>query len=273
MELITSKDNKTVKTARSLTTKKYRRKLGLFVAEGLRTVVDLLLTGMVKTVLLRSESPTAIQLTAALQDVAEQAEQAGCQVMAVAPAVYATLEGTVNGQGVIALVAFQALQLADFKGNGDLYVLVDSVQDPGNLGTLIRTAVAAGVNGLFLTKGSVDPYNDKTVRSTMSALTKIPIYENVTVAEMAPIIAAKGLSAYGTTPPSDETELYRNVTYAGPVILFLGNEANGLSDEWLALCQKRITIPMFGPMESLNLAVAGALCIYAAREGLQEGLL
>ena len=270
MELITSKDNKTVKTARSLTAKKYRRKLGLFLAEGLRTVVDLLPTGTVKSVLLRSDSPTAVQLSAELQAVAAQAEAAGCQVMAVVPAVYATLEGTVNGQGVIGLVASQELSLDDFKGDGDLYVLVDSVQDPGNLGTLIRTAVAGGVKGLFLTKGSVDPYNDKTVRSTMSALTKLPIYENVTVETMAPIIEAQGITTYATTPPSDETELYRDVTYKGPVMLLLGNEANGLHDDWLALCHKRITIPMFGPMESLNLAVAGALCMYAAREGLTQ---
>ena len=100
MELITSKDNKTVKTARSLTAKKYRRKLGLFLAEGLRTVVDLLPTGTVKSVLLRSDSPTAVQLSAELQAVAAQAEAAGCQVMAVVPAVYATLEGTVNGLGL-----------------------------------------------------------------------------------------------------------------------------------------------------------------------------
>ena len=268
MELITSKDNRTIKTARSLTTKKYRRKLGLFLAEGVRTVVDLLPTGLVKTVLVRSESPAVAEVPAELQGVVTQAVEAGCQVMAVVPAVYTTLEGTVNGQGVIAIVASNELRLADFKGDGDLYVLVDSVQDPGNLGTLIRTAVAAGVKGLFLTKGSVDPYNDKTVRSTMSALTKLPIYENVTVADMVPLIAAHGITTYATTPPDEDTVLYRDVAYRGPVMLFLGNEANGLHDEWLALCQKRITIPMFGPMESLNLAVAGALCMYAAREGL-----
>lgn len=258
MELITSKENKILKYAQSLQRKKYRKQYGEYLAEGLRTVADMVPTGLVVTVFLSDVYDANSEAYA----VAEQAAAQGAVVYQVKENLLKSVESTVNGQGIVAIVKKEipTLQALD-RG---LYIVLDAIQDPGNLGTIIRTAVAAGAKGLFLTKGSVDPYNEKTVRSTMSAITKLPIYETVTTEFMLPLIKNSGASVYATA--LTEATPIQEVKFAPTTILLLGNEANGLSDEWFDIASDRITIPMYGPIESLNLAVASALCMYAVRE-------
>ena len=147
-----------------------------------------------------------------------------------------------------------------------VYITLDGIQDPGNLGTIIRTAVAAGVKGIFLMKGTVDPFNDKTVRSTMSALHKIPVYEDVTLSMLNDLIAESNMSTYVTA--LEESKPYNMVTYDKRCMLILGNEGNGVTPEVMNLCKHRIMIPMYGDIESLNVSVAAALCMYKAQEQL-----
>ena len=142
------------------------------------------------------------------------------------------------------------------------------VQDPGNLGTIIRTAVAAGVKGIFLMKGTVDPFNDKTVRSTMSALHKIPLYEDVTLSMLHDIVAESNMTTYVTA--LEDSVPYHSVDYAKRTMLVLGNEGNGVTPEVMNLCTNRIMIPMYGDMESLNVSVAAALCMYKVQEQLMS---
>lgn len=256
MELITSKDNKTLKYVQSLQRKKYRKLYGEYLAEGLRTVSDMMATGLVTTILLKEDSN--------YDSIVTNAEQLGIKLWAVRSNLMHTIESTVNGQGIVAVVKKQSHDINDLIISDGLYVLLDEVQDPGNLGTIIRTALAAGAQGLFLTKGSVDPYNEKTVRSTMSAITKIPIFENVTIEDMAKLMQNSNLTAYATA--LDNAVPIQDVTFTKQTLLLLGNEANGLSEDWFNLANQRITIPMYGPIESLNLSVAAALCMYAVRE-------
>ena len=136
-----------------------------------------------------------------------------------------------------------------------VYITLDGVQDPGNLGTILRTAVAAGVKGIFLMKGTVDPYNDKTVRSTMSALSMLN-----------DLIAESNMSTYVTA--LDNSKPYHMVAYDKRCMLILGNEGNGVTPEVMNLCKHRIMIPMYGDIESLNVSVAAALCMYKAQEQL-----
>lgn len=260
MELITSKENKTLKYAQSLQRKKYRKQYGEYLAEGLRTVDDMVPTGLVSTIFISD----CHNETSDAYAVAMKAAHMGAMVYQVKDSVLKSLESTVHGQGLIGIVKKQEYKLTDATFDAGLYILLDAVQDPGNLGTIIRTAVAAGANGLFLTKGSVDPYNEKTVRSTMSAITKLPIYENVAVETVLPLLQANNVSVYATA--LDEAKPIQNVDFAPATLLLLGNEANGLSDPWFDIAHERITIPMYGPIESLNLAVASALCMYAVRE-------
>lgn len=260
MELITSKENKTLKYAQSLLRKKYRKLHGEYLTEGLRTVTDMMGTGLVTTIFI-SDNVVAAESTQALLTAAEAAHIKTYQVRAD---LMSAVEATVNGQGIIAIVKKASTSIEDLVITDGLYVLLDAVQDPGNLGTIIRTALAAGAKGLFLTKGSVDPYNEKTVRSTMSAITKIPIFENVMIEDIKELMANSKLTAYATA--LENAVPIHDVKFAKQTLLLLGNEANGLSEDWFNLANERITIPMYGPIESLNLAVAGALCMYAVRE-------
>lgn len=269
MEHITSKESRTLKLAQSLQKKKYRTLHQAYLAEGLRTVSDMLPTGRVKSILVSDAASQEVQT------VAHEANDAGVIVYMVSDELFHLVENTVHGQGIVAIVnksttsfddfiASERVRLALATERGALFVVLDEVQDPGNLGTIIRTAVAADVKAIFLTKGSVDPYNEKTVRSTMSAITKIPIIENVSTEQIAILKKALGVTIYSTAL-EEATSIYKT-NYALPAVLILGNEGRGISSEWMALADKKITIPMYGPIESLNLSVAAALCFYAIRE-------
>ncbi|WP_295194873.1 RNA methyltransferase [Veillonella sp.] len=266
IEIITSKDSKTLKFAQSLQKKKYRTLHQAYLAEGLRTVVDMMPTGYVQSVLMTDVFRDSEDGEA----VVKEAEGRSISVYVMNQTLFKQVEKTVHGQGIVGIVKKQSLSMDDVvkdfteKPEKAIYALLDEVQDPGNLGTIIRTALAAGVKAIFLTKGSVDPYNEKTVRSTMSAITKLPIIEDVDLETMRALKSQLGLTFYGTAL-EEATSLYKtNFTY--PAVFLLGNEARGLSAEWLQMADKRVHIPMYGPIESLNLNVAAALCFYAARE-------
>ena len=117
---------------------------------------------------------------------------------------------------------------------------------------------------MFLTPNTVDVYNEKTVRSTMSGLCKIPIYTHVSDSDLENLITKEGIHLYGTV--LEDSVSYEAPTYEGPTMIALGNEANGLSQSILRRVEQRISIPMYGPMESLNVAIAGALCMYKVQE-------
>lgn len=261
MEYITSRDNKKIKHIVQLYKRKYRTMHQEFVAEGYRTVMDILPTGTVRYVIVNVESIKQEQLDRLLS----LCKTYDIQVFSISDNLWKGIETTVHGQGVIAVVCQKVHRLEDFhvKENA-VYILIDGVQDPGNLGTLIRTAVAAGVEAMFLTPNTVDIYNEKTVRSTMSGLCKLPMYTNVTKDEVIKLINKKGIRLYGTV--LEDSVDYGQPTYEGATMIVLGNEANGISEDILQLVTVRISIPMYGPMESLNVAIAGALCMYKVQE-------
>ena len=262
MEFIQSKDNKTIKHIISLGQRKNRQKSGEYIVEGIRSIRDIAAMGAVKTILIReskSQDKNVLDLLAldAVQSV---------PTYIVQDPVFDKVDNTVNGQGVVAIVAKPKHDIDSVEDG--LYITLDGVQDPGNLGTIIRTAVAAGVKGIFLMKGTVDPFNDKTVRSTMSALHKIPLYEDVTLSMLHDIVAESNMTTYVTA--LEDSEPYHSVDYAKRTMLVLGNEGNGVTPEVMNLCTNRIMIPMYGDMESLNVSVAAALCMYKVQEQLMS---
>ena len=264
MEFIQSKDNKTIKHIISLGQRKNRQKSGEYIVEGIRSIRDIAAMGTVKTIVIReskSQDKNVLDLLAldAVQSV---------PTYIVQDPVFDKVDNTVNGQGVVAIVAKPKHDIDSVSIEDGLYITLDGVQDPGNLGTIIRTAVAAGVKGIFLMKGTVDPFNDKTVRSTMSALHKIPLYEDVTLSMLHDIVAESNMTTYVTA--LEDSEPYYSVDYAKRTMLVLGNEGNGVTPEVMNLCTNRIMIPMYGDMESLNVSVAAALCMYKVQEQLMS---
>lgn len=264
MEIISAKDNRTIKKVLALKQRKYREKYEAYAVEGLRGVSDLIETGSLQQVLIRE----SLLPRPGIAELLQACEAVHIPTAAAADGVFSRLEDTVNGQGIIGIAGKASPVFSEFTADRDLYLLLDTIQDPGNLGTIIRTASAAGAGALFLTKGSADPYNSKTVRSTMSALTSIPIYEGLSPEEVKTLLTDKGLHPWVTT--LSDAVPYDSAAYTGPVLLIFGNEGSGVSPDIQALCPNHIHIPMYGPVESLNLAVAAGIALYKVREQLER---
>lgn len=264
-KLITSIDNPLIKQIKRLKQKKYRYKEGYFLAEGERLVSDLLPTGLIKTVLIAASKKLPEDCFLSSQ---EQREETAFQMVKVDDRVFKEVTDTVHNQGVLALIAMPSYRLDELGQEDGLYLVLDRVQDPGNLGTIIRTAVAADVKAVLLVKGTVDLYNEKTIRSTMSGIGKLPIITDLTEENLIKWKEAKGLKAYATS--LSQALPYKEVTYANKSLLIMGNEGQGVSRKLLAIADQKIQIPMYGPIESLNVSVASALCMFAIQERWHE---
>lgn len=257
IDYIQSKDNKTIKHIISLQQRKYRQKFGEYTVEGIRAVTDLGKKGFLRAILIRESKRSELEPLV-------QKDFTISSVYVVQDPIFDKIEHSVNGQGILGIAKKCINDLHSFIVDDGLYVALDGVQDPGNLGTIIRTAVAAGAKGIFLLKGTVDPYNEKCVRSTMSALCNIPIFEDITLSEFYDFIKDNSIKTYVTS--LDNAKPYHTISYAKRSMVILGNEGNGVSKEIIEMCDQAITIPMYGDIESLNVSIAAALCMYKVRE-------
>ena len=257
IDYIQSKDNKTIKHIISLQQRKYRQKFGEYTVEGIRAVTDLGKKGFLRSILIRESKRS--ELVPLVQN-----DFSISSLYVVQDPIFDKIEHSVNGQGILGIAKKCINELHSFIVEDGLYVALDGVQDPGNLGTIIRTAVAAGAKGIFLLKGTVDPYNEKCVRSTMSALCNIPIFEDITLSEFYDFIKDNTIKTYVTS--LDNAKPYHTISYAKRSMVILGNEGNGVSKEIVEMCDQAITIPMYGDIESLNVSIAAALCMYKVRE-------
>ena len=257
IDYIQSKDNKTIKHIISLQQRKYRQKFGEYTVEGIRAVTDIGKKDFLRSILIRESKRSEL----------EPLVQKGftvSSVYVVQDPIFDKIEHSVNGQGILGIAKKCVNDLHSLIVEDGLYVALGGVQDPGNLGTIIRTAVAAGAKGIFLLKGTVDPYNEKCVRSTMSALCNIPIFEDVTLSEFYDFIKDNTIKTYVTS--LENAKPYHTISYPKRTMIILGNEGNGVSREIIEMCDQTITIPMYGDIESLNVSIAAALCMYKVRE-------
>ena len=257
IDYIQSKDNKTIKHIISLQQRKYRQKFGEYTVEGIRAVTDIGKKDCLRSILIRESKRSE------LEPLVEKGVTVS-SVYVVQDPIFDKIEHSVNGQGILGIAKKCVNDLHSLIVEDGLYVALDGVQDPGNLGTIIRTAVAAGAKGIFLLKGTVDPYNEKCVRSTMSALCNIPIFEDVTLSEFYDFIKDNTIKTYVTS--LENAKPYHTISYAKRTMIILGNEGNGVSREIIEMCDQAITIPMYGDIESLNVSIAAALCMYKVRE-------
>ena len=257
IDYIQSKDNKTIKHIISLQQRKYRQKFGEYTVEGIRAVTDIGKKDFLRSILIRESKRSEL----------EPLVQKGftvSSVYVVQDPIFDKIEHSVNGQGILGIAKKCVNDLHSLIVEDGLYVALDGVQDPGNLGTIIRTAVAAGAKGIFLLKGTVDPYNEKCVRSTMSALCNIPIFEDVTLSEFYDFIKDNTIKTYVTS--LENAKPYHTISYPKRTMIILGDGGNGVSREIIEMCDQAITIPMYGDIESLNVSIAAALCMYKVRE-------
>ncbi len=261
MEYIESEKNKTLKRLSALGQRKYREKYGEYILEGYRAVKDGILAGQIRSVFLASH----MAKKNLYEELVIKVDEQGGKAYIVPEKIFQNFVQTSQSQGIIAIARKKKYEFESFQvKSGALYILLDRVQDPGNLGTVLRTAVAGGVEALFLTKGSVDLYNDKVVRSAMSAIGKIPIYENLDERQIGALLKREELHVISAD--LENSRDYRKGIYRRPLLLAFGNEGEGLSPYILEHSDEILSLPLWGPIESLNLGVAAGIFIYKAGE-------
>jgi RNA methyltransferase, TrmH family len=258
-----------VKAARKLTRRSTRAEHRLFLAEGAKALTEALHGGGVVEVF--ADAGASEQYAALRKAV----DDAGIPWLLVDDDAVASLSGAVTPQGIVAVCRFLDVELDALLDptSVDLVetpprtiVICADVRDPGNAGTVIRCADASGADGVVLAGHSVDPYNDKTVRATAGSLWHLPITLHDDTADVVRRLQDDGfvvLAADG----AGETDLFEaeaSGLLGGQVAWLLGNEAWGLPDELAALADHRVSIPIFGRAESLNLSTAAAVCLYAS---------
>ncbi|GAA1936395.1 RNA methyltransferase [Brevibacterium antiquum] len=185
----------------------------------------------------------------------------------VTPEVLAELATTVNSQGVVAVCEHLDVALDSvIDKEAQLIVVLSQVRDPGNAGTIIRLADAAGADAVVLTNSSVDIYNDKTVRSTAGSLFHIPVVTGVGLAEVTELARARGLQVLAADANDDAHDLHHpwdsGLDLTARTTWVFGNEAWGMGEKDLELCDASAAVPIYGKAESLNLATAASVCIY-----------
>lgn len=180
----------------------------------------------------------------------------------VADKVFAAIAETITPQGVLAVVQMPEYSLEEMIENAGTLVILEDLRDPGNLGTILRTAEAAGVSGVILSKESVDVYNPKVIRSTMGAIYRVPFLYAENFIETLQQLKEKQVHILAAHLKGKKS--FDAADYSGKVGILIGNEANGLSDAATELAEEKVWIPMAGSAESLNAAVAAALLMYEA---------
>jgi TrmH family RNA methyltransferase len=256
---ITSLTNQTIKDIRALHMRKEREATGQFLAEGLKIIIDALDQGFAPQILVYGKDADHHPLQArAVQATLD----AGGEVLEVTREILEKISRKDNPQMVIAVFGQMIRGLGDIdpKSN-DVWVALEQIRDPGNLGTIIRTADAAGIGGVILIGDCVDPFSVETVRATMGSIFALPVVKCTRDAFLADRKRWTG-SVVGTLLTA--THNHRTAPYARPTLIVMGTEQSGLTPEIAAICDINVKIPMKGRADSLNLSVATGIMIYAA---------
>lgn len=251
-ESITSRGNPLLARVRKLNSRRaFRREEGAFAAEGPKLLAEALRWG----------GELEAVICAPGVELPELPE--GTRVAEVSDSLLASVADTQSPQGIVFICKGKALSVPG-RLTGGRYLLLDGVQDPGNVGTIWRTADAFGTDGLLLCEGCADPWNPKTVRATMGAVFRLPVYE-CALETAAERLAAAGLPLYAAALRDDTADV-RELDL-GRCAVAIGSEGRGVSQRTLELCERTVKIPMSPRCESLNAAVAAAVVLWEMARG------
>jgi RNA methyltransferase, TrmH family len=256
---VTSLTNPTVKAVRALHLRKERDETGLFVAEGLKIVTEAVELGQAPKILMYGREAEGHPL---LRRAVEATRKAGGEVIEVTQEILAKVSRRDNPQAVVGVFRqlYAELETLDPQA-APCFVALHRVRDPGNLGTIVRTADAAGCGAVILVGECCDPFSVEAVRATMGSIFAVPLVR-ASEAEFAGWRSGWPGSVVGTLLSA--TVDHRQAQYVKPSIVLMGNEQQGLTPEMAALCDVNVKIPMRGRADSLNLSVATGIMIYAA---------
>lgn len=255
MDYVNSLENNTIKKIKKLKIKKYREEEQLFIAEG-RKFLDFTFEPQIIVFRENYEITKEIEL---------KLEKFQCRKIVVSEKVFTQLTSQENSQGVIIVYPYIKGTIQKLQNN---IIVLDKIGDPGNLGTIIRVADAAGFKDIFLTKGSVDCYNEKVVRSSMGSILNM----NITYMEEEELIAFLKKENYKieVTALDKDSVSYTQMKLAEKNAIVFGSEGDGVSQNFLKICDEKIIIPIYGIAESLNVAIASGIILYKTKEILGE---
>ncbi|MCI6380940.1 TrmH family RNA methyltransferase [Fusobacterium mortiferum] len=251
MEFINSLDNSTIKKIKKLKQRKYREEEKKFLAEG-RKFLDFTYT------------PDLIILKENFEDfenITTKLERFDCRKIVVNDKIFKDLTSQENSQGVILVYPYCETNIGKINNN---IIVLDKIQDPGNLGTIIRAADAAGFKDIILSKGSVDCYNEKCVRSSMGSIFNMNIVYMEEL-QLIQFLKEKKYKFLVTALENNSIE-YTDITLNEKNAIIFGSEGNGVSDNFLKAADETVIIPIYGSAESLNVAMASGIILYKVRE-------
>ena len=243
--------NRIVKEIKQIQIKKHRWEKKVFIAEGLNFVDEIPESYHV-------EAFVFSKTFAEKNDIDFYEKKAPVYILK--NEIFNSLSDTKTPQGIMAVVGEKRYNPEDIVKRGDFFIVCEEVKDPGNVGTIIRTADAFGAKGVFLTKDCVDLYSGKVLRSTMGSIFHIPIVQGLEKTQIMELLKKYNVSPIGAHLSGKKTP--DKLDLKKPCAILIGNETKGLSDEISALCEELVKIPMPGKAESLNASVAAAVLMY-----------
>lgn len=249
---LTSSKNPRIRELKKMKEKKYRHERNAFLIEGVRFVREARLQGaIIRSYIISAEEPE-------LQSAVGAGDED--EILVVPSKVLAELSSTVTPQGIMAEVEMpKEMQIGSILMNDGLWLYLDEIRDPGNLGTIIRSAHAFALDGIILAKGSCDPYQGKVLRSTMGSIFKVPLVLDAGI-EFLKEATDSGVSLYLTD--LTDSGVLKDIEVSPRSIIVIGNEARGVQGTIKALPHNNLHIPMPGGAESLNAAVAASIIMY-----------
>ena len=251
--IITSKDNEIIKNIKKLKEKKYR--LDSYIVEGIK---------MVKEAINENQE---IALIAIREDFKIDFDTKKIKTVTISNKIFNDISDVKTPQGILAVI--KKNQNNQIETNSNYILALDSLQDPGNMGTIIRTADSANINQIIINKTTVDPYSPKVIRSTMGAIYRTNIIEVEDLKTTLKEIQSKGFQIITTDLKA--TQSIYDINYNNKTVVVIGNEANGVSQEILQTADKKVIIPMLGKTESLNASIAASIMIYEyVRQKIQK---
>ncbi|MDW7670205.1 MAG: RNA methyltransferase [Bacillota bacterium] len=265
LTIITSPKNPICKLIASLQQRKFRQEYRQFVLEGLRGVRDAAEAGWRPVFYIVSDHFFSQQHSGDLMEMMEKQAVNGYRVP---NSLMKKLSNTETPQGLMAVFSTPLYALADLLQHpAGFWLVLDRIQDPGNLGTLIRSAEGAGATGVLLTHGTTDPYSAKALRAATGAVLHLPVIELSEAASDCRMLKEAGMSLVGAA--LEEGISYHQAAYQLPLALIIGNEANGIAETILERVDHRVTIPMKGRLQSLNASIAGSILLFHMSEKLE----
>jgi TrmH family RNA methyltransferase len=262
---ITGFSNPTVKYLRSLRDKKHRKRSGQFLVEGLRLLEDARASGRVPQTLVMAEG----RKHPLLERLEAEVVAAGGEVIATTPDILSKITGKENAQAVAGVFDEWDTGLSALdRSAAPIWLAAQALRDPGNLGTMLRTCDAVGAGGLILIDDCADPFSAEAVRASMGAVFTVRLAQ-ARWEEFLPWLRT-GAGQLVAASLRDAVP-YRGAAYEAPCFILVGNESQGLPEDYEMACDLRVTMPMKGRADSLNAAVAGAVLAYEVLAGLEAG--